>query len=193
MKNITTTNKLGVFTLVGILSTGAAFAATTSGKDGMVTTASTQESNAFCVGNGLPMLDAGIQELSLGGHLNWEDDTDYSFDISYGRFVTPNWLLGVDAGVTGINSEKDYRAGVFAEYNFLTGTKWVPFVRGGLGYSNPATGDDGVTLGMDAGIKYFMRSNLAIYGSVGGDWNVTGDGGSDGIAKQIDLGLKFYF
>jgi hypothetical protein len=193
MKNITTINKLASFTLAGLLSTGAAFAATTSGKDGMVTTSSNQETHSQYASNGLPMLDTGVQELSLGGHLNWEDNTDYSFDMSYGRFVTPNWLLGVDAGMTGINSDKDYRVGVFAEYNFLTGTKWVPFVRGGLGYSNPDAGDSGVTLGMDAGIKYFMRSNLAIYASMGGDWNVTGDGSNDGIAKQIDLGLKFYF
>jgi hypothetical protein len=190
MKHITTINKLVAISIAGLISTGAAFAATTSGKDGMVTTNNTQTQYAS---NGLPMLDTGVQELSLGGHLNWEDNTDYSFDISYGRFVTPNWLLGVDAGITGINSNKDYRAGVFAEYNFLTGTKWVPFVRGGLGYSNPDVGDGGVTLGMDAGIKYFMRSNLAIYASFGGDWNVTGDGSSDGIAKQVDLGLKFYF
>jgi hypothetical protein len=191
MKHITTINKLGAFTLVGILSTGAPFAATTSGKDGMVTTSETQQTQYSS--NGLPMLDTGVQELSLGGHLNWENNTDYSFDISYGRFVTPNWLLGVDAGITGVNSTKDYRVGVFAEYNFLTGTKWVPFVRGGLGYSNPSAGDSGVTLGVDAGIKYFMRSNLAIYASIGGDWNVTGDGSNDGIAKQVDLGLKFYF
>lgn len=193
MKQITTINKLGAIALAGLLSTGAAFAATTSGKDGMATTSNSSYTQSEYSGNGLPMLATGIQELSLGGHLNWEDNTDYTFNISYGRFVTPNWLLGVDAGITGINSNKDYRAGVFAEYNFLTGTKWVPFVRSGLGYSNPDGGDSGVTLGVDAGIKYFMRSNLAIYASMGGDWNVSGGGSNDGIAKQIDLGLKFYF
>ncbi len=190
MKHITTINKLGAITLAGLISTGAAFAATTSGKDGMVSTSSMHNEYS---GNGLPMLAVGVQELGLGGHLNWEDNTDYSFDISYGRFMTQNWLLGVDAGVTGINSNKDYRLGVFAEYNFLTGTKWVPFVRTGLGYSKPDVGSSGVTLGLDAGMKYFMRPNLAIYASLGGDWNVTGDGSSDGIAKQVDLGLRFYF
>ncbi len=192
MKNITTINKLAAFTLAGLITTGAAFAATTSGKDGMHTTSNHQSQTQYA-SNGLPMINTGVQELSLGGHLNWEDDTDYNFDISYGRFVTPNWLLGVDAGITGINSDKDYRLGVFAEYNFLTGTKWVPFVRTGVGYSNPNAGDSGAILGVDAGIKYFMRSNLAIYASMGGDWNITGDSGDDGFAKQIDLGLKFYF
>jgi hypothetical protein len=193
MNNTTTINKLGAITLAGLISTGAAFAATTSGKDGLHSTTSSQTTHTQHYGNGLPMLDTGVQELSLGGNLNWEDNTDYSFNMSYGRFVTPNWLLGVDVGVTGVNSSKDYRAGVFAEYNFLTGTKWVPFIRGGVGYSKPDNGDSGATLGLDAGIKYFMRSNLAIYTSMGGDWNISGGGSSDGFAKQIDLGLKFYF
>jgi hypothetical protein len=43
------------------------------------------------------------------------------------------------------------------------------------------------------GIKYFMRSNLAIFASAGGDWVISGDDSNDGFAKQIDLGLKFYF
>jgi hypothetical protein len=38
-----------------------------------------------------------------------------------------------------------------------------------------------------------MRSNLAIYASIGGDWVISGNSSSDGIAKQVDLGLKFYF
>lgn len=194
MNNTTTTNKLVAITLAGLISTGAAFAATTSGKEGMYTTSdSQQQSQTQYASDGLPMLNTGVQELSLGGHLNWEDDTDYNFDISYGRFVSPNWLLGVQAGLTGINSHKDYRLGVFAENNFLTGTKWVPFIRAGVGYSHPDVGSSGAILGADAGIKYFMRSNLAIYASMGGDWNITGDGGSDGFAKQVDLGLKFYF
>lgn len=192
MKNITSINKLGAISLAGLISTGAAFAATTSDKDGMSTSNSEQRHTEYA-SNALPMLDTGVQELSLGGSLNWEDDTAYNFDISYGRFITPNWLIGAQAGITGINSEKDYRLGVFGEYNFLTGTKWVPFVRAGVGYSNPNQGGSGAVLGLDAGVKYFMRSNLAIFASIGGDWDITGNGSSDGLAKQIDLGLKFYF
>lgn len=191
MKNKNTTiTSLGVITFVSLISSGAALAATTSGKDGMMTTAQTQGST---VDDRLPMLAAGVQELSLSGRLNWEDSTAYSFDISYGRFITSNWLVGVQAGITGVDSAKDYRAGVFGEYNFLTGTQWVPFIRAGAGYLRPDQGDDSATLGFDAGVKYFMRSNLAIFASFGGDWVISGDSGSDGIAKQVDLGLKFYY
>lgn len=181
----------GAILLAGLLSAGAATAATTTSKDGMQTT--TMHTDREHDRSGLPMLAAGVQELSLGGRINWEDSTAYNFDISYGRFLTANWLIGVEAGITGINSDKDYRFGVFGEYNFLTGTKWVPFVRAGVGYSNPDAGSSSALLGVDVGVKYFMRSNLAIYASVGGDWVVSGSGSSDGFASQIDFGLKFYF
>jgi len=182
----------GAILLAAILTTGAASAATTSGKDGMDTSTTVQTDRSYD-NEGLPMLAPGVQELSLGGRLNWEDSTAYNFDISYGRFITSNWLVGAEAGITGINSDKDYRVGVFGEYNFLTGTKWVPFIRGGVGYTRPDQGDDSATLGLDGGIKYFMRSNLAIFASAGGDWVISGDDSNDGFAKQIDLGLKFYF
>lgn len=183
----------GAFLLAGILTIGASSAATTSGKNGMQTTTTEVHTERSYVSDGLPMLAPGVQELGLGGRLNWEDSTVYNFDISYGRFLTENWLVGVYAGITGINSDKDYRAGVFGEYNFLTGTKWVPFVRGTLGYANPDNGSSSGTLGIDGGVKYFMRSNLAIYGSVGGDWVISGSGSSNGFAKQLNVGLKFYF
>jgi hypothetical protein len=55
---------------------------------------------------------------------------------------------------------------------------------------HPSTGDDGGLLDLDAGIKYFFRSNLAISASIGGGWTTSGD--SD-FEKQVNLGLKFYF
>lgn len=183
-------NKIGASTLALVGLIGSASAATVSSKDGMQTTTSAYTQSD----SGLPILAPGVQELGLSGRLNWEDDTAYNFDISYGRFVTANWMLGVSGGITGVNSDKDYRAGVFGEYNFLTGTKWVPFVRGTLGYSKPNNGDDSGTAGLDFGVKYFLSSNLAVFGSFGGDWEISGDnGGDDGLAKQIDLGLRFYF
>lgn len=138
----------------------------------------------------LPMLDKGVKELGLSGKLNWEEDTVYSFDISYGQFFTPNWLLGVEAGISGVDGDQDYRAGLFAEYNFLTNTPWVPFVRGTAGYVHPNSGEDGGLFDIDAGIKYFFRTNLAISASIGGGWTTNGD--SD-FEKQVNLGLRFYF
>jgi len=183
----------GAILMTGLLTAVAASAATTSSKDGIQTTSSVTHTQRDYSGDGLPMLAPGVQELGLGGRINWEDSTVYSFDISYGRFLTSNWMVGASAGITGINSDKDYRVGVFAEYNFLTGTKWVPFVRGGVGYARPDEGSNSGTVGLDGGVKYFMRPNLAIFGSVGGDWVISGSGNSNGFAKQLNVGLKFYF
>lgn len=184
-KKMKTLSSFGSLALLCIAGLSSATAATTSSKDGTMQTTSSDTRP-----DGLPMLDTGVQELGLSGKLNWEEDTVYSFDISYGRFFTPNWLLGGEAGISGVDSDKDYRAGLFAEYNFLTNTKWVPFIRATAGYVHPNTGDDGGLFDLDAGVKYFIRSNLAISGSVGGGWTTNGD---SNFEKQINLGLKFYF
>ena len=192
MKNkYTPIYKLGAIALAGVITSGAASAATTSAKDGMTTSTQTQSRP---MDDRLPMLAPGVQELTLGGYLNWDDTTDYSFNISYGRFLTSNWLVGVQAGISGFNSDKNYNLGVFGEYNFLTGTQWVPFARATLGYSHPHDVGSSGFVGLDLGVKYFMRSNLAIFASVGGDWVISGDSDSDdGFDKQINLGLNFYF
>jgi len=191
MKNHhTPITKLATIAVATLISTGAASSATTHGKGGMQTT--TSHTQTGFVGDGLPMLAPGVQELGLSGRLNWDDDTLYNFNISYGRFLTSNWLVGARAGVSGVNSNKDYNIGVFGEYNFLTGTKWVPFIGADLGYKRPYEGSNSGILGAYGGVKYFMRSNLAIFASTGGGWVISGSGNS-GFDKEINLGLRFYF
>ena len=176
-------------TIASLIGAGSAMAATTSSKGGMTTTDSYVSQAPM--GDGLPMLAPGVQELTLNGNLNWEDDTRYNMNVSYGRFVTSNWLLGGLVGINGVNSDTDYTLGVFAEYNFLNGTKWVPFIRGTAAYSRlDEENEDSGVLRLDGGVKYFIRSNLAISASVGGGWN---SGGDDEFEKQVNFGLNFYF
>lgn len=189
MKTINSITTFGTLAVAAIIGTGAASAATTYSKGGMQTT---DQAQSGYVEDGLPILAPGVQELRLNGGLNWTDDTAYNLDISYGRFLTANWQVGVQGSITGVNSDQNYGLGVFGEYNFLTGTKWVPFIRGTVSYLRPNVGDDTAAFGLDGGVKYFMRSNLAISASVGGDWLLKGSG-DDGFNKQIDLGLNFYF
>jgi hypothetical protein len=173
-----------------VLGAGSAFAATTDSKGGMMTT--TTDSYARPTSDGLPGIAKGVQELGLDGRLNWEDDTEYNLNASYGRFVTDNWLLGGEVAFNGVNSDKNYGVGFFAEYNFLTGTKWVPFLGASVGYSRNEIGDnsDRANLGLTAGIKYFVSTNLAVAASMGGGWTSDGE---DEFQKEIDLGLRFYF
>lgn len=175
----------GALALLCMSGLGSVSAATTSSKDGiMQTTTSDNRSDE------LPMLAKGVQELGFSGRLNWEEDTVYAFDISYGRFLTPNWLLGGEAGISGVDGDNDYRGGLFLEYNFLTNTPWVPFIRGTASYVHPNVGDNGGLFDLDAGIKYFFRSNLAVSASIGGGWTTDGD---SNFEKQVNLGLRFYF
>lgn len=186
-----TLRKLGALTFAGILGTGSALAATTSSKGGMQTTES------YATGSSdLPMLAPGVQELGLSGFLNWEDETRYALNVSYGRFVTSNWLLGGQIGIDGQNSDAGMAVGVFAEYNFLTGTKWVPFIGIAFDY-NRLEGDDGglnsFRTGAEFGVKYFMRPNMAITMAAGGAWNTNSLPEGDDFQKQINLGLRYYF
>lgn len=146
--------------------------------------------------NDLPMLAKGVQEFGLSGKLNWEAETEYALDLSYGRFVTDGLLVGVKGGVFGENSDASFSFGVFGEYNFNTGTKWVPFI--GLGaewarIDDGAFDADAIRLRGELGVKYFLRENMAISGSMSGSWvsDTTPDG--DDFGKQINFGLRFYF
>jgi hypothetical protein len=178
--------KLGAIAAVCVLGTGLASAATTYSKGGMQTT----HSQTGFAGSGLPMLAPGVQELSLGGFLNWSGPTAYGLNISYGRFVTSNVQVGVLGQISGVNSDNDYRLGIFGEYNFLTGTAWVPYVRATGGYANPNQGSHSLALDLDGGVKYFMRPNIAIYGEIGGGW--VSDGTRE-FNKQLNVGMNFYF
>lgn len=144
----------------------------------------------------LPMLSKGVQEFGLSGKLNWEDETEYALDLSYGRFVTDGLLLGVKGGVFGENSDASFNFGIFGEYNFNTGTKWVPFIGLGAEWARVDDGAfdaDAIRLRGEFGVKYFLRENMAISIGMSGSWisNTTPDG--EDFGKQINFGIRSYF
>ncbi|MGD9419875.1 MAG: hypothetical protein Q7R22_013130 [Verrucomicrobiota bacterium JB025] len=119
----------------------------------------------------MPMIAAGVQEIGLSGSFDWTDDTVYNTNLSYGWFLNDCWLFGFKVGVSGVNSDANVTAGLFTEYNIHTGTKWVPFVGGGVNYKRLDTGDDsadGIETGLEFGVKYFLRANMAISASMTG-------------------------
>ncbi len=184
-------------TLAGaaLVTASSALAASYSGKGGMETTTYQQQSAGF-TDPGLPMIARGVQEFGLNGRLNWQDDTVYTLNLSYGRFVTDNWLVGGRLSVDGVNSDAGYALGVFAEYNFLTGTKWVPFAGIGVGYNHLEGRDtsvDSVQFSGEFGIKYFMRPNMAITASMVGTWDTDRLPDGDDFGSQINFGLRYFF
>jgi len=196
-------------TLVGasFIGAGSSLGAAYSSKGAVHTTHHHHQAGGL-IDPGLPMIAAGVQEFGLNGRLNWQDETIYNLNVSYGRFVTNNWLLGVDLGIDGVNSRAGYAIGVFAEYNFLTGTKWVPFIGLGVGYNHlRGTGTQvigGVATTIDSssdslrargefGIKYFMRSNMALTASMSGFWDTDSLPDRSDFGSQINLGLRYFF
>lgn len=187
--------KLVVIATGGLLAFPVAMAATTHAKDGLHTTQTTGFAGPAVTGN-LPMLAPGVQELGINGFLNWEDDTTYALQVSYGRFITSNWMLGGKIGIDGQNSDAGYSIGGFAEYNWLTGTQWVPYVGLSLEYNRLNYDDSNLNsfrAGAELGVKYFMRPNMAISAAVGGAWNSNTAPDSDDFQKQINFGLRYYF
>lgn len=193
-------------TLAGasLIGAGSSFGAAYSTKGAVHTSTQHHQQTGGLIDSGLPMIAAGVQEFGLNGRLNWQDETIYNLNISYGRFVTNNWLLGVDLGIDGVNSRAGYAIGVFAEYNFLTGSKWVPFVGIGLGYNHLRgtttqglntidTSSDSVRARGEFGIKYFMRSNMAVTASMSGFWDTDSLPGRSDFGSQLNFGLRYFF
>lgn len=163
--------------------------------------------------NSLPDLSAGTQEFGIGGNVQFGGDVIYNLDISYGYFFKDNWEVGFNAGIQGADSQLSLGLGLFTEYNFDFDSKWVPFVGASVGLATLSTDDGGsaalnddinsiedatsVTLGGVFGMKYFLRENIAITGSVDFTWSpddVFGgveDAASN--ASNINIGTRFYF
>lgn len=158
--------------------------------------------------NSLPQLSRGTQELGLGGNLDLNDGVAWDLNLTYGWFIQDNWQVGFAIDWAGEDSDllQNSRFGVFTEYNFSTGTKWVPYV--GVGVAYAATGDrfvgteeifgnDGFSFSGEIGMKYFIRSHMAVYAGVNFSWSPDDVFGvADEIGDNltnVEIGLRFYF
>ena len=161
----------------------------------------------------LPNLSAGVQELGLGGSVGLDDGVEWDLTLSYGVFIAEGWEVGFTVDWAGEDGDilRDSRFGLFTEYNFLTGTKWVPFIGIGASYATsgdrftPGPGDttteiagvEGIAFTGELGIKYFFRPSIAIAASVNYNWSPDDVFGvADEIGDSltnIEIGLRFYF
>lgn len=162
------------------------------------------------VDSGAPMLSQGTQELGVGGSLDFNDGIAWDLNLSYGWFVKDNWEVGLTLDWNGEDGDvfQDSRIGAFTEYNFSTGTKWVPYVGVAATYASSGDrydvvnnqtigGTDGFAFTGELGVKYFFRSNMAIYGAVNFSWSPddvfgVADEIKDNLT-QVEIGMRFYF
>ncbi|MDB4143341.1 hypothetical protein N9897_00240 [bacterium] len=127
------------------------------------------------VGDSLPpMLAEGTQEFGVSGSLNYADDLDYNLELSYGWFIKDQWEVGFVGGVQGTNSDNNFSLGLFTEYNWaIDDSKWVPFIGMSAKWASLDSGAfdaDSIALGMDIGVKYFIRENIAISFALGAEY-----------------------
>ncbi len=151
------------------------------------------------VGDDLPpMLAEGTQEFGISGHVNFAGDTAYNLNLSYGWFIKDGWEFGFNAGIQGVDSDVNFNLGLFTEYNrAIRDSKWVPFVGFSTNWAkldSDAFDADSIALGLDIGVKYFIRENIAISFSIGADYAFDDVfPGGDDFQEQINIGTRFYF
>ncbi len=206
MKSKSTSRFLIASAASGALALSAANAATTAAGSGLNSTDDSIEmqgpgvvSQDVALGvatEELPIIAQGVTEFGLSGYLDWTDDTTYATSVSYGYFVNDCWLLGVKLGLSGINSDVNFSGGLFAEYNFKTGTKWVPFIGVGANWKRIDSGafdSDSIEMSGELGVKYFMRANVAVSASISGTWASDTLPGSNDFGSRVNFGLRYFF
>ena len=152
------------------------------------------------VGDGLaPMLSKGTQEFGVAGAVNFADDIAYNLNLNYGWFIRDRWQVGFTLGVQGVESDVNFGLGLFTEYHFCIKptSKWVPFVGFSAEWArldSDAFDADSIALGLDLGMKYFIRENVALSFSIGAKYAFDDVfPGGDDFAEQINIGTRFYF
>ncbi len=159
--------------------------------------------------NFLPNLSAGTQEFGLDGNVQFGGDVIYNLNLSYGYFFKDNWEVGFTAGIQGADTQLGADIGLFTEYNFNLGSKFVPYVGASVALASLSTDNGGslnsslpddatsVALGGEVGVKYFLRENIAITGSVDFKWSPDdvfgGVEDASAAASNINIGTRFYF
>lgn len=146
-----------------------------------------------------PMLAEGTQEFGIAGSLNFAEDVAYNLNLTYGVFIKDGWEFGFGVGVQGVESDYTFSLGLFTEYNFVLNptSKWVPFVGFSMNWAkldSDAFDTDSIALGLQLGVKYFVRENIAISTSIGADFAFDDVfPGGDDFQEQINIGTRFYF
>jgi opacity protein-like surface antigen len=148
-------------------------------------------------------LKQGTREVAVSGEWNSQANDLAQIQLELGQFVADNIEVGVGGGYAGNNDTDTWNVNAFAEYNFDLGSEVVPFVGLGVGYSDTSTDLGGAdadanagTVAGEAGVKYFLCDNVAIFGSAEYDWatdDVYPD--EDKLSDQnfqLNIGMRFY-
>lgn len=152
-----------------------------------------------------PILE-GAQELGISGFLDFDTPNKTEFRLSgqYGIFVIDYLEVGPRISVFDNDVYTAWKVGGFAEYNFDTGTAWVPFVGTGLNIAgvDVATGAGGkdatgLSLSLSGGAKFFLTEQVALSSALNFELGTARLYPSRRKVKNndwnFDVGLRFFF
>ena len=193
-------------TLAGALLLATTFNAAAGGAEAVgvdnATLLSPSEHHSAPSSDWMPMLQKGTQELSIGGQLRLKDfdDIDYDLRVKYGWFIKDKWEIGVTGDFVDFGGGRRIGLGGFTEYNFDLGSRFVPYLGASAKWADASFDNlerDSVLFTGELGVKYFLRSHMAIYAAINFEWSPedifsVGDDIADN-AQNIILGMRFYF
>ena len=158
-----------------------------------------------------PNINEGTKQLSLNGSYDANHALDYQLVLGGGfaYFVMDSWQIGGVVGWSSNDLADSLELGIVTEYDFNTGSAWVPFVKAGIlyagveldddVYNNSGQADGDTWIGrLGAGVKYFFRDDIAIalavnYDKAGDDLYFDDEGDVDDYNIKAVLGLEFFF
>ena len=147
----------------------------------------------------------GTTELIINGGLDIDTFTGTRTDLQLGmgRFFADNWEAGGILEFHDSDIVARYGLSGFVEYNYDSGTWWIPHFGGKVGYdffeSDSANIDEsGVGIGGYVGLKYFFPGyrSLAWAGQIHVDYSTADiydtDDGVDNIDVAFTMGLRYF-
>lgn len=134
--------------------------------------------------------DKGTTEWNISGNINFDSDSTWQLNGLWAPFVSPNLQWGVAVGLidgNGIDTSGTIGGLVNWYFRNETETNMLPYVGAGIATT---FGDlDGSVWDVHGGIKYFINSNVAVFGELG--WFNYSDDAFDDNA-QLNLGISVF-
>jgi opacity protein-like surface antigen len=150
-----------------------------------------------------PNLDQGTTVLDGSGYLNLMGD-DLHIQLAYGRLVVDNLEVALVAGLRDSEFYMSTELGVRAEYNFVFGSPFVPFLSASAVWASVESDAsnidaDAAVFSVGAGAKYFLQNNVAL--ALSGNYLMATDDifvdNDDGKAQddefRILFSIRFYW
>jgi len=147
----------------------------------------------------------GTTELIMNGGLDIDTlaGTQLDLDLGMGYFFTDNWEAGGILNFSDSDLVSQYGISGFIEYNYDTGTWWIPFFGGRVGWdffeSNRVDLDEsGLGFGAYGGMKYFFPGyrSLAWSGQLHLNYSTAEiydtDSGADEFDVAFTMGLRYF-